>query len=717
MDSSIGCGGPGRHWRRWIICGLAAICAVLLLRPAQAAEPLSEFPLFPPATDMTTLVVARLYFTNEALLNELTATLDVWEVHYGQTANTQYVVAMLSLAQLNVLRDSGLHVEIDQQKTAALTLQPVFGAGQQAGIPNYPCYRTVEETYADLAALAANHPGLATWSDIGDSWNKTNPGNGAGYDLNVLTLTNRARPGPKPSFFVMAAIHARELATAEVATRFAEMLVNGYGQDADITWILDNTEIHILAMSNPDGRKWAEQLLYWRKNTNRNDGCTSESPFLAYYGVDLNRNSSFKWGACEGQGCSTTQACRDTFRGSAPASEPETQAIQNYIRSLFPDLRGPGDDDPAPDDTPGLMISLHSYSRLVLYPWGWRATPSPNDRGLKTLAQKFGYYTKYPVCQSGGAGCLYMTDGTTDDWTYGELGVAAYTFELGDAFFESCSAFEQEILPNTLAALRYAAKATRRPYQSPAGPESSQPTATPARILSGTPVAVAALADDTRRTDNNGGDEPGQAIAAARYSVDSPSWVTGTLTYNMAAADGLFDAPLEAVEATVDTSGWLAGRHLLLVESQDTDGNWGVPSALFVDVLASPYGVVASAAPSSTTLPVGKTVSMTVVLTNTGLVSDSFDLAAVSGELGVVIPSQVGPLAPLQSVQVAVTVSAPLTTAITTQAPVTFTVTSLANPATQVQIQVSFAITAPTGEDETDEPKALQLFLPWINRP
>ena len=74
----------------------------------------------------------------------------------------------------------------------------------------------------------------------------------------MLKLTNRLVPGPKPHVFIMAAIHARELATAEVATRFAEQLVARYGVDPDVTWLLDYNEIHILAQSNPDGRKLAE---------------------------------------------------------------------------------------------------------------------------------------------------------------------------------------------------------------------------------------------------------------------------------------------------------------------------------------------------------------------------------------------------------------------------------------------------------------------------
>ena len=52
----------------------------------------------------------------------------------------------------------------------------------------------------------------------------------------------------------------------------------------------------------------------------------------------------------------------------------------------------------------------------------------------------------------------------------------------------------------------------------------------------------------------------------------------------MKAKDGAFNAPHESVTASISTAGWAKGRHLILVESQDVDGNWGVPSAVFLDI-------------------------------------------------------------------------------------------------------------------------------------
>ena len=84
--------------------------------------------------------------------------------------------------------------------------------------------------------IVAAYPDLAEWIDVGDSWEKTQNPN-AGYDLNVLILTNKNIGGDKPVFYATSAIHAREYTTAELMTRFAEQLVEGYGNDADMTWL------------------------------------------------------------------------------------------------------------------------------------------------------------------------------------------------------------------------------------------------------------------------------------------------------------------------------------------------------------------------------------------------------------------------------------------------------------------------------------------------
>ena len=138
------------------------------------------------------------------------------------------------------------------------------------------------------------------------------------------------------------------------------------------------------------------------------------------------------------------------------------------MRSLWPDRRGPAKTDAAPADTSGIHMDIHSYSELVLWPWGDTKTVAPNGIAMQTLGRKFAFFNGYMPQQSIG---LYATDGTSDSVSYGELGVAAFTMELGTSFFQSCTSYESTVKPKNLPALMYAAKVVRTPYLTPAGPD------------------------------------------------------------------------------------------------------------------------------------------------------------------------------------------------------------------------------------------------------
>ncbi len=512
----------------------------------------------------------RVYFQNQAELNALANRIDIWEVN----REGGYVLTRAPARVGRTLLQQGLHVSMGQGMVHRqyLGLQLAHPRTWH-GISGYPCYRTVEETYDTFARLAERYPKLARWQDVGDSWEKVTPGGPEGYDLMAMVLTNQDVPGPKPKLFIIAAIHAREYVTAELATRFAEHLLANYGVDADITWLLDHYECHIMPQVNPDGRKKAETGELWRKNTDDDDGCTLPGSV----GVDLNRNSSFKWN----HGGASSAACSEIYLGPEAASEPEVQAIQHYARSIFADHRGPGDSDAAPDDTSGVFITLHSYSQLVLFPWIWTDTqPAPNARQLQTLGRKFGYFNRYTVCSD----CLYSASGTTDDFVYGDLGVASYTFELGTQFFQSCNFFEQDIIPKNMPALLYAFKAARQPYLDALGPDVLDVTLSAPAVAAGTPITLTASADDTRYASGQQGEEPVQVLAAARYTLDAPSWENAP-AHIMRARDGAFDATTEIITAQIDTTGLTPGRHTLFIEAQDADGNWGVPTAIFLTII------------------------------------------------------------------------------------------------------------------------------------
>lgn len=447
-------------------------------------------------------------------------------------------------------------------------------------IPGYACYETVEETYAAAQGFNASHPQLAQWLPVGSSWQKTV--NQGGYDIGVLKLTNQATTGldgqPKPKLFIHSAMHAREYVTAPLALAFARWLLDGHGTDADATWLLDHHEVHLMLHVNPDGRKRAEAGLSWRKNTNTAYcGATSNNR-----GADLNRNFSFGWNSTNGQG-SSGNTCSLTYRGPAPSSEPETRAVEAYVRGLWPDRRGPLPTDPAPADTSGIHLDLHSYSELVLWPWGNTATPAPNGAALATLGRRLAWFNGYTPTQSVG---LYPTDGTSDGVSYGELGVAAFTFELGTSFFQSCSVYQSTILPDNLPALVYAAKVVRAPYLLPGGPEvSALALDASAPVAAGTAVRLTGSASDARFNQVNGS-EPVQAVASAAAYIGTPPWAPGAIAVPLDAADGGFDSATEALAGLLSTAGLPPGRHLVYVQAADGGGQSGPVSALFLDIAA-----------------------------------------------------------------------------------------------------------------------------------
>ena len=503
----------------------------------------------------------------------LVARREPWEVHHDEG----YVVLDVTQAEYEQMLDAGFQLVIDRQLTARLEEASVRQPSQVSGIPDFPCYRTVEEAFVTAQTIVADHPNLATWTDVGDSWEKhQNPVNG--YDLMVLRLTNSAIPGPKPKLFVMTAVHAREYATAELSTRFAEYLVDNHGVDPDATWLLDRFEIHLLLQANPDGRKQAETGVLWRKNTDNDDGCANPTE----WGTDLNRNFEFYWHGCDNDVCSSGNACYELYRGPDAASEPETVAIQEYLRAQFPDQRAVPLSATVPVTATGVFLDIHSYGELVLWPWGFE-TSAPNALALRTLGRKLAYFNGYSPDQASG---LYPTDGTTTDFAYGDLGLASYTFELGTWFFEDCAPFESTILPENLAALIYAASTARTPYLTPAGPDALDVVVSTAVVTRGETVHLTATVDDTRYNNSNG-TEPAQVITAAEYYVDAPPWIATTTPFSvsMAAVDGLFDAPVEAVEAMIDTGTLTGGKHILLVRGRDAAGNWGPHSATFLTIV------------------------------------------------------------------------------------------------------------------------------------
>lgn len=567
----------------------------LLLLPAFAGA-------HAPDTARDDAVVVRIASTDAGTIRRLGALFG----HIAVDRGKGQVLLDTDRAGLALLAGEGIAYEIDDAGTDLLraSLAP---AEQLRTIPGYACYRTVEETGQTIDALVAAYPALASAIDIGPSWRRTQ--NAAqGYALRVLKLSNAATAGVKPKLFAMTAIHAREYTTAELLARFAEQLLAGYGVDADATWLLDHFEFHLLLHANPDGRKRAESGIAWRKNENTVGGaCPTQPPSgSSHPGIDLNRNYPLFWSYPNGG--SSTQTCSETFRGPAAGSEPETQAVVDYVRGLFPDTRPgePADEaTPADPDTQGLFLDIHSYSRLVLWSWGHRELASGNSDALARLGMRLAWFNDYDPRQSVG---LYPTRGTTVDFAYGELGVPAYTIELGIAFFEDCSTFESSTLPLNLAALRYAARTLQAPYRLPAGPDAIELRVEPDLLVPGDVATLTARIDDGRYKDPDPEyvpptppAMPRHPIAGADYYLDALPWQPEAEGTALTAVDGSFDDSAEDVLAQIDTAPLAVGKHLIHVQGRDAAGEHGPPAAVFLDIrpvdeVATLTGRVTSAA-------------------------------------------------------------------------------------------------------------------------
>lgn len=503
------------------------------------------------------LVIARITITTDDEMSRVvTMGLDLLEHREGDD-----LFILTTPRQVEELTSQGLRIRIDEPQTA--TLDRVNAFTYSGG------YSTVPEMRATLEARAAQHPDLAEFFIYGSSWQKLNGQDG--HDLFGIRLTNTAIPGPKPTLFLMAAIHARELSVSELALRLVDHLLTGYGIDADATWLLDEHQIVIVPVVNPDGRRLAEQGYYQRKNMNPTNGgnCSVPPTITNQHGIDLNRNFNFKWGTVN---TPSEPRCGQTYPGPVAESEPETQAVEELVRSLFPDQRGPGDFDAAPLTTTGLLLTLHSYGDLVLWPWGFSGNAAPNSADLSLIGRKFAGYNGFTPQQSIQ---LYPTSGTTDDWSYGELGVPSFTFEVGlssgfcGGFMPPYGCLDGEIngsfWPRNLPAFLYASRIARAPYRLVRGPTVESLSAE----LSGNHTIVQAIVDEQR----NGG----QRIAAAELYLDTPPWRGGT-PIPMNPLDGAFNGVVETAIVSIDP----AGHRMAYVRGQDETGNWGPVRAVFL---------------------------------------------------------------------------------------------------------------------------------------
>jgi hypothetical protein len=285
-----------------------------------------------------------------------------------------------------------------QPALAAAGLAARAGPEVPAAAPAH--LRDLARVHAALDSLAA--AGAVALDTVGTSWE--------GRPVVAAKVGTAPDAPERPNVLFMGAHHAREWISAEVALRLLETLA-GDPPDPDL---VARRDVWVIPVVNPDGFQFSfDSTRLWRKNRRINGDGT--------IGVDLNRNYPGFWG-WDDLG-SNAEPAAETYRGPAAGSEPETQAVLAFHE------RHP----------PAAAISYHSYSDLILYPYGYASGAlAPDTRRFAATAGTPGrsaiqdalLESARPAYHPGPAWQLYPTNGEYTEWAYRTYGTLAFTVEL-----------------------------------------------------------------------------------------------------------------------------------------------------------------------------------------------------------------------------------------------------------------------------------------------
>ncbi|SDG99755.1 M14 family metallopeptidase [Nonomuraea jiangxiensis] len=258
----------------------------------------------------------------------------------------------------------------------------------------------------EIVAAADARPGIAKVVNLGDTLN--------GTPITAIKVTRDARKladGKRPAMLYMAAQHAREWITPEMVRRLLHHFLDGYGTNAELTQLVNTTELWFVPVANPDGydHTFTPDNRLWRKNLRDNDG---DGQLTSNDGVDLNRNLGYKWGY-DDEGSSSLLSSQ-TYRGRSPQSEPESVAIDNLAKRVRFTY----------------LINYHSAAMLLLYGIGWQqATPSPDDLIFEAMLGDDAH-SAVPVYDPDIGAELYTTNGELDGHMTNRRGIMSITPEM-----------------------------------------------------------------------------------------------------------------------------------------------------------------------------------------------------------------------------------------------------------------------------------------------
>ncbi|MEM6675414.1 MAG: M14 family zinc carboxypeptidase, partial [Planctomycetota bacterium] len=313
-------------------------------------------------------------------------------------------------------------------------LTPPFSQGSMGG------YYTFDEVVSVLDQMRATYPQFVSQKfSIGQTLQ--------GREIWVARVSdNPDVDEDEPESRIDAMHHAREPESMQATLYFVSYLLEEYGNDPLATYLLDERELYIVPCINADGYEFNRSIApggggLWRKNRRNNGDGTR--------GVDLNRNYPFQWGGNGSSGSGSSEI----YRGPSPASEPETQAMIQFItgRSFQ------------------TALTVHTFGDIWLAPWGYIAAFPPDWDEIQEIGDLAVADNGYP--HAPGSFLLGIADGVTDDYDYGTFGTYSWTPEIGnqnDGFWPAQSRIVPLAEANVLSFARtvLAAGAWTRPVSS-----------------------------------------------------------------------------------------------------------------------------------------------------------------------------------------------------------------------------------------------------------
>ena len=348
------------------------------------------------------------------------------ETEHGLLNPGQYFVHELGASEIDILRTAGFSFEIliDDLKAhylEQLNSSPPPSLRNEACAPHIPYttpanytpgtmggYFRYEEMLANIDQMAAAYPTLfKSKAPISQSLT-TIEGRPIYY---VKISDNPIANEDEPEVLYSAVHHAREPNSMSQMIYYLWYLLENYETDPEIKYLVDNTEMYFIPCFNPDGYIYNETTDpqgggYWRKNRRNNgDGA---------FGVDLNRNYGYLWGY-DDQGSSGNPQS-ETYRGSAPFSEPETQMMRDFCNAHEFQV----------------AYNYHTFSNLLIHSWGYQPINTEDETTFANISHLAGADNFYLY---GNSSVLYTVNGSSDDWMYGEQTskpkILAFTPEVG----------------------------------------------------------------------------------------------------------------------------------------------------------------------------------------------------------------------------------------------------------------------------------------------